>query len=126
MEKIWRRLETRELLENAKDAWGETTIQTYMGALNPRVLDVVRISYPNQIATELVDIQPIDGRVGHIFIMKRIFSNSLPAAHIGPVTAGQQIFKTVTYDYASEVANDVMVIYDAIVIYPVTVSINEI
>jgi hypothetical protein len=57
---------TRQFFENAKDAWGESTIQTNLGALNPRVLDVVRIFYPNQIATELVDIQSIDGHVGEI------------------------------------------------------------
>jgi hypothetical protein len=33
---------TREFLENAKDAWGEATIQTSLGALNHRVLDVVQ------------------------------------------------------------------------------------
>jgi hypothetical protein len=63
----------------------------------------------NQIATELVDIQPIDGQVGEIFIMKPIFSNSLPANDIGPVVAGQEIFKTATYDYASEVVNELSV-----------------
>jgi Major capsid protein Gp23 len=97
---------TRQYIENAKEAWGEATVQTSLGALNPRVLDVVRIFYPNQIATELVDIQPIDGQVGEIFIMKPIFSNSLPASDIGPVIAGQEIFKTATYDYASEVVNE--------------------
>jgi len=97
---------TRQYIENAKEAWGEATVQTSLGALNPRVLDVVRIFYPNQIATELVDIQPIDGQVGEIFIMKPIFSNSLPANDIGPIVAGQEIFKTATYDYASEVVNE--------------------
>jgi hypothetical protein len=100
---------TQEFLENAKVAWGEATVQTSLGALNPRVLDVVRIFYPNQIAHELVDIQPIDGQVGEIFVMKPIFSNSLPASDIGPVTAGQEIFKTATYDYASEVVNELSV-----------------
>jgi hypothetical protein len=38
--------------------------------------------------------------------MKPIFSNSLPANDIGPVIAGQEIFKTATYDYASEVVNE--------------------
>jgi hypothetical protein len=35
---------TRQFLENAKEAWGEATVQTNLGALNPRVLDVVRKS----------------------------------------------------------------------------------
>jgi hypothetical protein len=97
---------TRAFIEQAKDLYGETTVQTSLGALNPRVLDVVRIFYPNMVAPELVDIQPIDGQVGEIFVMKPIFSNSLPAADIGPVVAGQEIFKTATYDYASEVVNE--------------------
>jgi hypothetical protein len=70
------------------------------------VLDVVRIFYPNQITTELVDIQPIDGQVGEIFVMKPIFSNSLPATDIGPVITGQQIFTQATYDHASQAIND--------------------
>lgn len=62
----------------------------------------------NMVAPELVDIQPIDGQVGEIFVMKPYFSNSLPANAQGPVVAGQQIFTTATYDYASEVAMEVV------------------
>ena len=30
---------TRQYIENAKEAWGEATVQTSLGALNPRVLN---------------------------------------------------------------------------------------
>lgn len=37
---------TRQFIESAKEMYGEATVQTSLGALNPRVLDVVRIFYP--------------------------------------------------------------------------------
>ena len=37
---------TQAFLENARNVYGEATVQTSLGALNPRVLDVVRIFYP--------------------------------------------------------------------------------
>jgi hypothetical protein len=48
-------------IENAKQMYGEATVQGSLGALTPRVLDVVRIFYPNQILTTLADVQPLDG-----------------------------------------------------------------
>jgi hypothetical protein len=86
----------------------EGVIQTSLGALAPRVLDVVRIFYPNQIATELVDIQPIDGQVGEIFVMKPRFSQALPAGTIGAVAALDEVFKTPSYYYASEVTAELI------------------
>lgn len=58
---------TRSALEGARMNLGEAVVQTSLGALNPRVLDIVRIFYPNQIAQDLVDIQPLNGQVGEIF-----------------------------------------------------------
>jgi hypothetical protein len=66
-------------------------------------LDVVRIFYPNQILTVLADIQPLDGVVGSIFIMKPRSSNSQPANTVGRVTVGQEIFANTSYYYASEI-----------------------
>jgi hypothetical protein len=99
---------TQNFIEQMKDVFGESTVQTSLGALNPRVLDVVCIFYPNQVATELLDIQPIDGQVGEIFVMKPLFSNSLPSGTVGPVTAGDQIFTKPTYSYANEVTTEMM------------------
>jgi Major capsid protein Gp23 len=90
-------------IENAKQMYGEATVQGSLGALTPRVLDVVRIFYPNQILTTLADVQPLDGAVGSIFVLKPRFSNSLPANTVGPVSAGDQIFTGASYYYASEV-----------------------
>jgi hypothetical protein len=38
-------------VENCKQLYGESVVQANLGALTPRVLDVVRIFYPNQILT---------------------------------------------------------------------------
>jgi hypothetical protein len=67
---------TEAYIENCKQIYGETVVQGSLGALTPRVLDVVRIFYPNQVLTVLADIQPLDGVVGSIFIMKPRFSNT--------------------------------------------------
>jgi hypothetical protein len=88
--------------------YGEAVVQANLGALTPRVLDVVRIFYPNQILTVLADIQPLDGVVGSIFIMKPRFSNDQPANTIGRVTAGQEIFANTSYYYASEVVGQTL------------------
>jgi hypothetical protein len=53
--------------------YGEAVVQANLGALTPRVLDVVRIFYPNQILNMLADVQPLDGVVGSIFLMKPRF-----------------------------------------------------
>jgi hypothetical protein len=89
-------------IENMKQAYGEATVSASLGALAPRVMDVVRIFYPNQVLLSLADVQPLDGAVGSIFIMKPRFSDSLPPGTLGPVTKGDEIFKTPTYYYAAE------------------------
>src|SRR4051812_7964282 len=44
---------TESYIENIKQIHGEAVVSTSLGALTPRVMDVIRIFYPNQIATEL-------------------------------------------------------------------------
>ena len=61
---------TESYIENIKSIHGEAVVSISLGALVPRVLDVIRIFYPNQITTELTDIQPLDGVVGSVFILK--------------------------------------------------------
>jgi len=90
-------------IENVKTIHGEAVVQQNLGALTPRVLDIVRIFYPNQILNMIADIQPLDGVVGSIFILKPRFSNSLPSNTVGAVSAQDQIFTEPTYYYASEI-----------------------
>jgi hypothetical protein len=52
--------------------------------------------------TENIFHQPIDGQVGEIFVMKPLFSNSLPSGTVGPVTAGDQIFTKPTYEHPAD------------------------
>ena len=90
---------TRSYMEGVKAYHGEATLNANLGNLPRRVLDVVRIFYPNQIANTLVDIQPIDGEVGTIFTMAPRFSDTF-----GGVSAGDEIFKARpdASNYASE------------------------
>jgi hypothetical protein len=82
----------------ANDARMESTFTQNLGALVPKVIDLVRIFYPNMVAHDLVDIQPLDRQNGEIFVVKPTYDNTAAG-----VTAGQQVFKNVTDGtYASE------------------------
>lgn len=77
----------------------EATFNASLGTLVPKVIDLVRIFYPNLVAQELVDIQPIDRQNGEVFIVKPIYTDSGAG-----VTAGQEVFKNPTDGtYASEI-----------------------
>lgn len=77
---------------------GEATVMTNLGTLTPKVLDVVRIFYPNQIAHLLTDIQPLTQQTGQIFVIQPRYTQSA-----GGVTAQSQVFQTMTDGtYASE------------------------
>jgi len=97
---------TRKLIETSKELFGEAVVQASLGALNPRVLDVVRIFYPNQIAADIVDIQPLNGQIGQIFVMKPRYGG--PVSGVPGATVGNQMFLPSTYptydNYASEYA----------------------
>ena len=69
----------------------EATFTNNLGALVPRVIDLVRIFYPNLVANKLVDIQPMDRQNGEVFIVKPVYSNTAAG-----VTAGQQVFRYLT------------------------------
>lgn len=90
---------TKSFIKAQEDFYGEAVVQQSLNTIPKRVLDVVRIFYPNQIANELIDIQPIDGRDGTIFTMRPTFTDTFNG-----VTAGDEIFKKRTNDsnYASE------------------------
>lgn len=76
----------------------ESTFVANLGQLVPKVVDLVRIFYPNLVANELVDIQPMDRQNGEVFIIKPVFSNSA-----GGVNQGDQVFAVPTDGtYASE------------------------
>lgn len=76
----------------------ESTFSNALGQLVPKVVDLVRIFYPNLIAHELVDIQPMDRQNGEIFVVRPVYTNTAAG-----VTAGQQVFQHVTDGtYASE------------------------
>lgn len=76
----------------------EAVFTSNLGPLVPKVIDLVRIFYPNMVAHDLVDIQPLDRQNGEIFVVKPTYDNSAAG-----VTAGQQVFQQVTDGtYASE------------------------
>jgi hypothetical protein len=82
----------------SRDKRMESTFTNALGTLVPKILDVVRIFYPNLIAHKLVDIQPMDRQNGQIVLVRPVYTSSAAG-----VTAGNQVFKTVTDGtYASE------------------------
>jgi len=81
-----------------KDKMLESTFTGNLGQLIPKLIDVVRIFYPNLIAQDLVDIQPLDRQTGQIFMMRPVYTNTAAG-----VAAGDQMFMNVTDGtYASE------------------------
>lgn len=82
----------------SRDKRMESTFTNALGTLVPKILDVVRIFYPNLIAHKLVDIQPMDRQNGQIVLVRPVYTSTAAG-----VTAGNQVFKTVTDGtYASE------------------------
>jgi hypothetical protein len=82
----------------SRDKRMESTFTNALGTLVPKILDVVRIFYPNLIAHKLVDIQALDRQNGQIVIVRPVYTQSAAG-----VTAGQQVFSKVTDGtYASE------------------------
>jgi hypothetical protein len=76
----------------------EATFNANLNTLVPKVIDLVRIFYPNLIANELVDIQPMDRQNGEVFIVKPVFTSTAAG-----VTAQQEVFRNITDGtYASE------------------------
>lgn len=94
-----RALRTFQVMENQRQVMEqikrkpqmESTFTQALGDLVPKVIDLVRIFYPNLVAQDLCDIQPMDRQNGEIFKIKPVFSNSA-----GGVTAGQQVFQNIT------------------------------
>ena len=88
----------QKFLDGLMTMYGEATVMGSLGALTPKVMDVVRIFYPNQVAHLLTDIQPLTQQTGQIFIMKPIYSQTAAG-----VTAGQEVFRNMSDgNYASE------------------------
>jgi hypothetical protein len=84
-----------------KDPRLEQTFTAALGPLVPRVIDVVRIFYPNLVANDLVDMQPLDRQNGEIFVVTPVYSNTAAG-----VNAGETVFKDQTDGtYASERVN---------------------
>lgn len=87
-------------LEGGKSAFGESVFFSNFGPLAPKVFDIVNIFYPNIIAHDLVDVQPIDSPIGVIYSLVPTYSSTRAG-----VNAGDEIFKTMspTSSYASEI-----------------------
>lgn len=75
----------------AKNRMLESTFTGQLGQLIPKLVDLVRIFYPNLVAQNLVDIQPMDRQNGEIFVVRPVYTNTGAG-----VTAGQQVFKDMT------------------------------
>lgn len=83
--------QSRYLARVARDKRMEATFTQALGPLVPKVLDIVRIFYPNLITHKLVDIQPMDRQNGQIFLVRPVYTSAG-----GGVNAGDQVFKNIT------------------------------
>ena len=91
--------QSRYIQKLAEDRMLEATFTGNLGQLIPKLIDVVRIFYPNLVAQDLTDIQPMDRMNGEIFVIRPVYTQSAAG-----VNAGDQIFQKVTDGtYASEV-----------------------
>ena len=80
-----------EFMENAKKAWGESTVVSNLGDLAPRIVDIVRVAYPNSIAHLIASVQPLDRLTGQILVVKPKFASTDAG-----VTSGDEIFANQT------------------------------
>lgn len=91
--------QARFLSRLAKDKRAEATFTQALGPLVPKVLDIVRIFYPNLITHKLVDVQAMDRQNGQVVLVRPVYTQSGAG-----VSAGDQVFRKVTDGtYASEV-----------------------
>jgi len=88
MQEKWNKVQGCERLGDAMKLMGEATTMAGVGKLTPKILDVVRIFFPNQIAHLVADIQPLTQQNGEIFIIKPKYTNTAAG-----VVAGQEMFK---------------------------------
>jgi len=71
--------QTVQMLENQKkhmQQLDEVTITTKFGDIAPKVLDILRLVYPNQIAHELVDVQTMKSVVDVVYFVKPVYSQT--------------------------------------------------
>ena len=93
-----------DYIENIKRKHGESTLVGNLGQLAPRVIDVVRIFFPNMIANLVAEIQPLSSMVGQVLTVKPIFSTTGSG-----VNAGDEAFVNETDGtYASDASTVVV------------------
>ena len=71
--------QTIQMLENQQrhlQQLDEVTITTKFGDIAPRVLDILRLVYPNQIAHELVDVQTMKSMVDVVYFVKPVYAQA--------------------------------------------------
>ena len=88
----------KEFLENITKQYGETTVINSLGQMAPRIIDVVRIFFPNLIANMVAEIQTLDRQSGEVLTVKPRYTNTG-----GGVNAGEEVFVNPTDGaYASD------------------------
>jgi hypothetical protein len=91
-------------IEGMKKRYGESVIVSKLGDLAPRILDVTRIFYPNQISHIITSMQPLTQMMGQAIVVKPIFTNDA-----GGVSKGEIVFQKQTNgQYASEESTEVL------------------
>lgn len=87
-----------DFMENFLTQYGESVAVASLGPLAPRILDIVRVFFPNMIANLVAEIQPMSGPNGSVLTIKPRFTNTG-----GDVNAGDEVFVNRTDgNYASD------------------------
>jgi len=77
--KAFKAAQTVQMLENQQrhlSQLDEMTITTKFGDIAPKVLDILRLVYPNQVAHELVDVQTMRSVVDVVYFVKPVYGQT--------------------------------------------------
>jgi len=77
-------------LEQAKKSWGESTVVQKLGDIAPALVDVIRVAWPNSIASLIADVQPLERRTGDVLVIKPTFGQSAAGVNSGDEVFAQQ------------------------------------
>lgn len=78
----------REFIEGLVNHYTEATTIASLGPLAPRIIDIVRIFFPNMIAVHICDIQPISSQTSEIVTITPEYETAR-----GGVSVGDEVFK---------------------------------
>jgi len=107
-QKALRAAQTCILLENQRQYLSkldEAVVTAKFGEIAPKILDILRISYPLQVAHELVSVQTMKSIHDLIYFIRPVYSKT-KAQSANPIAEGTEAFGKGAAQYSSEDIND--------------------